>query len=679
MSLLTATDLAKSFGAEDLFSGLSLEVARGARLAIVGPNGIGKTTLLRILVGEEEPTAGRVTRARGLRIGYLPQEAHFTAQSTLWETCLEPFRELRAMQEELHRLETRMADPAQADEALARYGKLQEAFERRGGYTYPTRIRQVLNGLGFDEADFDLPVHHLSGGQRTRAYLARLLLSDPDLLLLDEPTNHLDIAAVEWLEGYLSRWEGAAIIVSHDRYFIDRVANGILEMSADGLETYRGNYTHYLRQRQERWERRREVFERQKAELLKEVEYIKKNIAGQNTSQAKGRLRRLTRLVQAIEQVGLETALSTPWSRLGVETTTSPFSVAEAERRVRALRLPDSRPPRLHLRLRTAERSGDLVLRTRDLRIGYPKRPLFHAPDIELRRGECAALIGPNGTGKTTFLKTILGQVPPLEGEVVLGDSLRIGYFAQAHEGLDPGRTLMEEIESVAPAMLPGQIRDYLGKFLFSGDDVFKRVESLSGGERGRLALAKLALQDTNFLLLDEPTNHLDIPSQEILQAVLSEYPGTILLVSHDRYLIDALATQVWEIHPDEARLTVFKGTYSELRAAREAEAARRAAQAEKTPGKRRAGRGSGSDATARAERRRVARLQEVENQIVALERRLAEIGRQLEGLTGDPAEVARLGQEYAEVQRQIDEKLDEWERLQKQSAAETEGHTTGS
>src|SRR6266498_1898495 len=570
MSLITANSLSKSFGAEDLFANVSFSVAKGARLALVGPNGIGKTTLLRILIGEEEPSRGTIARARNLRVGYLSQEADFQLEGALWDVCLEPFADIIRMQGEVERLESEMSDPLKREhseeylrQALVRYGTLQHNFEQRGGYVYQVRIKQVLTGLGFDTNDYTLSLDHLSGGQRTRAHLARLLLSNPDLLLLDEPTNHLDINAVEWLEGYLTQWEGAAVIVSHDRYFLDHACNALLEMAISGAEYYRGNYSIYLQEREIRWNHRFEIFESEKEKLFKEVEYIKKNISGQNTLQAKGKLKRLTRVVQAIEQVGMETVLNSNWSQLDVETTTSPFSVEEAERRVRALCSPVRTLPHLHLRLGSEKRSGDLVIRTKDLQVGYPAvdgdsgKFLFRAPDIELRRKEVAALIGPNGAGKTTFLKTILGQLEPLAGEVILGSSLQIGYFAQAHEGLDPNKTVLEEIDSVMPNWLPGQIRDYLGKYLFSGDDAYKKVDMLSGGERGRLALAKLALQDTNLLLLDEPTNHLDIPSQEVLQSVLDAYKGTILLVTHDRYLVDALATQIWEINPDESQMIV--------------------------------------------------------------------------------------------------------------------------
>jgi ATP-binding cassette, subfamily F, member 3 len=666
MSLISVASLSKSFGAEDIFRDISFSVAQGARFALVGPNGIGKTTLLRILIGLEEPSSGKVTRAKNIRIGYLPQEADFQLEGTIWDACLSVFSDLIARQQELEKLEGEMSDPLKREEALESYGALQEDFERREGYTYQVRIRQVLTGLGFDPSDFSLSLDHLSGGQRTRAFLARLLLSNPDLLLLDEPTNHLDIDAVEWLEGYLSQWEGAAVIVSHDRYFLDHACNALLEMALSGSELYRGNYSMYLDERENRWNHRVEVFETERDKLVKDVEYIRKNIAGQNVQQAKGKLRRLTRIVQAIEQVGMDAVVSTNWSQLDVETTTSPFSVEEAEKHVRALRSPLRHKPDLHLHLHSTSRSGDLVIRTRALEIGYPGRMLFRSPDIELRRTDCAALIGPNGAGKSTFLKTILGQLDPLAGEVVLGASLKIGYFAQAHEGLDPNRSVLDEILFASPRLLPHQGRDYLGRYLFSGDDVFKKVSMLSGGERGRLALAKLALEDTNLLLLDEPSNHLDIPSQEVLQSVLDAYQGTILLVTHDRYLVDALATQIWEVNPEENHLAVFKDTYSHMKEQRAKESGRVAPLPQpvvadlrvKAPGR-------AKSSTNKDMRRRIAVMQEVENKIAALEKQLGTLGAQLENPPVDSAEVTRLGQDYARVQQEMDIELGEWEKLQ--------------
>jgi ATP-binding cassette subfamily F protein 3 len=327
--------------------------------------------------------------------------------------------------------------------------------------------------------------------------------------------------------------------------------------------------------------------------------------------------------------------------------------------------LPDARPPQFHLHLLSNRRSGELVIRSRELVVGYPGKALFSAPDLELRRTDCAALIGPNGAGKTSFLKTVLGDLPPLGGEVILGASLHVGYFAQAHEGLDPQHTLVEEIQS-AREMPVSEAREYLGKFLFSGDDAFKTVSMLSGGERGRLALAKLALGETNLLLLDEPTNHLDIPSQEILQEVLDRFPGTILLVTHDRYLVDALATQIWEITQtaDAANLTVFKGTYSQMKEEWTRLAGLAAAQETAAPAPVRTTKRDRGQKETKEERRRRAQLQEVENAIAALEGRLAELGRALESPPADPDQVARLGKEYAQVQMQMDEKLVEWEKL---------------
>jgi ATP-binding cassette, subfamily F, member 3 len=672
MPLVTATDLAKSFGSVDIFKGISLSIPHGARIAIVGPNGIGKTTLLRILLELEEPSAGELQKARGLTIGYLPQEAMLTGSHTLWDECLAALNELRTLESELARLETLMSDPEQADQALERYGKLQPEFERRGGYTYEARIRQTLTGLGFDSSDFNRPIPQLSGGQRTRAVLARLLLYAPELLILDEPTNHLDIHAVEWLEGYLSQWEGATLIVSHDRYFLDRVVDHIWEMSANSLEVYRGNYSAYVQQRQQRWDLRQQVYESEKARLLKDMDYVKRNISGQNVQQAKGRLKRLSREVQAIERLGFDAVTGQNWSQISekIELSGHPLGVEEVERRIRSIKGPSHRPPHLHLNLKAGLRSGDLVLRTRDVAVGYQDegRPLFRSPDLLLKRGECAAVIGPNGAGKTTFLKTILGQMPPLEGEVVLGASLHIGYFAQAHEDLKPERTLVEEIDSIAPNMLLAEVRHYLARFLFAGDDVFNKVSTLSGGERGRLALAKLSLMQANLLLLDEPTNHLDIPSQEILQEVLADYQGTILLVSHDRYLIDALGSQIWEILPGQTMLQAFEGTYTQYREYLEQQQAEQAAKVALTQEV--VQRKSRPAPPSPEEKKRRARLKQVEERIAFLEGELATLSRRLESPPADLVKVQRLGQDYAACQEELDLLLIEWERLHIEASA---------
>lgn len=632
MALINATALSKSFGPTDIFSELSFNIPRRARIGLVGPNGVGKTTLLKILIGSETPSSGTVQRSKELRIGYLPQEAQFASEKTLWQECLEALQDLLILETRLKTLEKEMSDPDEADQAIAVYGRLQEEFERRGGYTYETRIRQTLTGLGFMPEDEQRPMTQLSGGQRTRALLAQLLLSSPDLLLLDEPTNHLDIASIEWLESYLKDWEGAVLIVSHDRYFLDQVVTTIWEMTP-ALEIYRGNYSAYLQQRSDRYERQLAEYKAQQAFIEKEEDYIRRNIAGQNTRQAQGRRKRLERML-------LEAKITPP-----------------------------AGTRRMKLDLEAKGRSGDLVIQSEGLSIGYHDegRPLFAVPDLVLLRGELAAILGPNGAGKTTLLKTLLGVIPAYDGVVKLGAGLKIGYFAQAHENLHPGWTLMEEIEAVSPGMLPADIRNYLARFLFTADDVFKQVEMLSGGERGRLALACLALQGANLLLLDEPTNHLDLPSQEILESMLADYNGTILLVSHDRYLIDALATQVWEVLPEAKRLRLFKGSYSEYRSALQAETSQlnesQPASSEKTQ----------PDSFQATERNRVStnearkrlnRLQNLEDEITELEEKMAVITRQFESGTLDPARAHKLSQEYLLIQKKMDEKLDQWTRL---------------
>jgi len=627
MPLVSVYNLSKSFGAFDLFSDLTFSIPHRARIGLVGANGIGKTTLLKILLGEEEPSAGKISKARGIQTGYLPQEALLVSDRTLWSECMTVFEPLIQKQEELTRLEHLMATPEADDQLMQQYGRLQVEFDALGGYTYELQTRMTLTGLGFSREDENRPLSQLSGGQRTRALLAKLLLSSPDLLLLDEPTNHLDIEAVEWLESYLKDWHGAVLIVSHDRYFLDQVATTILEMNP-ALEEYRGNYSAYLRQRTERYQRRIEEFQEQQEFIEKEEEYIRRNIAGQNTRQAQGRRKRLERM--------LEEARLTP----------------PAQKR------------KLHLNLGSASRSGDLVLRTYALSVGYADegRPLFSVPDITLVRGECAAIIGPNGAGKTTFLKTILDQIPPYAGETRLGASLQIGYFAQAHEGLHPDWTLMMEIQAQAPKMLPAEIRDYLAKFLVTGDDVFKEVNLLSGGERGRLALALLALKGANLLLLDEPTNHLDLPSQEILQSVMADFRGTILLVSHDRFLIDALATQIWEVIPARQELVVFKGTYSEYKASRN-QAAVPAAEPEKkqvNPPKPALRAGMSKGELSKVQRK----IALVEEKINALEGQLKGIERQLENPPADAGAVQKLGSDYTALHRELDERLEDWSRL---------------
>jgi len=696
MSVLTATNLTQSFGDFDLFSRITVSVPPGGRIGLVGPNGVGKTTLLMILAGLASPSSGSVARARTARVGYLPQEAveaFADHGGTVYAEMLAVFEHLRADEARLRDLEAEISRGGAPPDLIERYSRWQQRFEAAGGYDFEVRIRQVLTGLGFGPDKWDLSVGHLSGGQKTRALLARLLLERPDLLILDEPTNHLDVEAVEWLEGMLVTWQGAIVVVSHDRYFLDRVVGTIWEMGPGRIETYRGNYSAYVHQRQERWARRLKEFEAMKERFEKELDFIRRNIAGQNVNIAKGKLSRLGREVEAVHAGGLG-ALGAirrkGWlqasANLDIERASD--SVGDVARRIGELRPPVGPVPTIHLALRPDARGGDIALRTEGLTVGYPDRPLFRADDIQLERGARAALIGGNGTGKTTFLRTILGELPPLQGRVRLGGGQRIGFFAQTQDGLNPDDTVLEALLR-AGRHQPGDARSYLARFLFRGDDVTKRAGALSGGERGRLALAILALGGANLLLLDEPTNHLDIPSQEILEAVLAGFEGTVLLVSHDRYLVDRLATQVWAL--EDGRLTVYRyGYQGYLAAGRAGARGRPPAEVERSAGGatrasadegRRPAAGTGADtetdgrssrdaprpALSKNERqRRLATAARIEARIAKLEADLEHLTRELQAASerGMFDDVRRLSDEHAGTMTEIEALYTEWDEV---------------
>ncbi len=638
MSLLTATNLGKSYGPDDIFDSISIEIPYRSRIALVGPNGAGKTTMLNLLVGRDTPSEGNISIAKGTRIGFLPQRPELAGDHTIWEEMLNAFTDLRRMESKMRELEDKLTDPDSHESVLEQYGELQHRFELQDGYTYESRIKQVLQGLGFTADDYNHRLPKLSGGQRTRVLLGRLLLDAPDLLVLDEPTNHLDIEAVEWLESFLRDFSGAVLAVSHDRYFMDEFATTVWELDFGMLEAYRGNYSHYTRQREERYERRSAEFATQQEFLAKEMDYIRRNIAGQNTRQARGKLRRLETM----------------------------------KKRGKLLTRPRTRK-NLNLNMNSGMRSGDKVLMTTDVSVGYAdaNQPLFSVPDITLWRGDVAALIGPNGVGKSTFLKTMIGQLAPLKGEARLGASVEIGYFAQAHELLNPKNSIIDEIMNTKP-MTPAQARNFLGPFLFQGDDVFRPIETLSGGERGRVALAKLALSGANLLLLDEPTNHLDIDSQEVLQNVLAGFDGTILLVSHDRYLVDALATQIWAASP--GKLEVFEGNYKEYVAARNTGTSlipiRSAAPS--TAAKIPVATTTHSNGNGSAKKKSSGNVK-LDKQIVEAEAKVQKLEIRLNELTaaidkaskeGNAAVINKLGSEYTETEKTLETAMNEWASL---------------
>ena len=663
MSILTAENIGVSFGAFDLFGGITVTVPNDGKIGLIGPNGVGKTTLLLILAGINPPTTGQVHLARSRRIGYLRQEAveAFAQRSgTVYQEMLSVFDGLLTQQEQLAELEKRMEGGEWSEELLEEYGILQAAFEHAGGYEIDQRIQQTLQGLGLGKNAWDMPLNHLSGGQKTRALLARLLLEKPDLLMLDEPTNHLDIEAVEWLERTLQTWEGAVLVVSHDRYFLDNVVNTIWEMSRSGIETYSGNYSSYLMQRQDRWEYYERVFTEEKARLLGEVDYINRNWVRASThAQALGRLRRLSRDIAIVQNFGiLALRNGGKWSDFGLHAD-RPLDVIEAVRAVNAIQMTSSRPPVIRPRIQSSGGGGNIVLRADRAEIGYPKHPLFHIHECELRRGQCAALLGPNGSGKTTFLKVLLGQMEPLKGEVKVGAGLKIGYFAQAQDALQGEHSVLDELLR-HKEMDPGEARGYLAPYLFRGEDVFKPISALSGGERARLALAILNLEGHNFLLLDEPTNHLDIPAREALQEILDAYQGTILIVSHDRYLIDRLATRIWEIRGK--KLLTFQGTYREyvLRGMAQPSTSK-AAPVQHTLLHKPLLKVDG-----RADKKRMEAMQRVEENIRLHETMIQRLTQEMQKAGASQAhdKVHQLSWKVAQAQSTLDDLMGEWERL---------------
>ena len=507
--LFRLSEVHKSYGVQDVLRGTSLQVNAGEHVGLVGRNGAGKSTIFRLVRGDEMPDRGDVVRARGVKLGLLDQHVHFKPGSTVHESALAAFGRLQQIEHEMHELEHRMADAGdELEKVLERYSDLQHEFEHEGGFEYAAKAEAILQGLGFDRDMWPLETEKLSGGQQNRLGLACLLLAAPDVLLLDEPTNHLDVNAVEWLEEFLQEYQSAYVIVSHDRYFLDRCCRRIIELENGRASNYTGNYSDYLVEREERREAQQRAYDNQQQLIAKTEEFIRRNIAGQKTKQAKSRRKMLEKL-ERIDAVRHEQASG-------------------------------------DFRLQAIERTGNHVLTVTDLSIGYKDKLLAKDISFILRRGECLGIIGPNGSGKTTFLRTILNKIAPLSGEVRWGTKVQVGYYAQQLDDLDDRNEIIMELRRVAPSnATAGELRSFLAKFLFTGDDVYKHVRDLSGGEKGRLALAKLIYSRVNVLVLDEPTNHLDIPSREALEEALSAYEGTIVTISHDRYFLDRVATQI--------------------------------------------------------------------------------------------------------------------------------------
>lgn len=529
MILLQANQVARHFGADTLFNHIHLEIQDRSRIALVGRNGAGKSTLLKIIAGIDEPDEGSISKTKQLTIGYLDQHTGFKSDKPIWEEMLTAYDGIRAMEARLRELEHQIGQPEQmANEdnyqrLLKEYDQLQHDFSEQNGYGYEAEMKAVLNGFQFDESFYSRPVNSLSGGQKTRLALAKLLLESPDLLILDEPTNHLDIETLAWLENYLQNYRGSLLIVSHDRYFLDKIVTEVYDLSRQKITHYKGNYTRYLVLKEEQLTQDWKAFEKQQTEINKLEDFVARNLVrASTTKRAQSRRKQLEKIDRLDKPTGDEKSAR---FLFGIE-----------------------------------RESGNVVLHLEQGAIGYDQTILSEPVDLDIRKREAIALVGPNGVGKSTLLKSIIKDIPFIKGEAPLGTNVSIGYYDQEQANLRSNKTVLQELWDEHPTTPEKDIRSVLGSFLFSGEDVEKTVPLLSGGEKARLALAKLSMNKENFLVLDEPTNHLDIDSKEILEQALIEFTGTILFVSHDRYFINRIATKVVELSSAGSKL--YLGDY---------------------------------------------------------------------------------------------------------------------
>ncbi|MDA0748304.1 MAG: ABC-F family ATP-binding cassette domain-containing protein, partial [bacterium] len=506
MPLLHLENISKSYGAKTVLDEISWKIEPGEHLGLIGRNGCGKTTLFHLLTGRHVPDQGVIHRHPGLSVGHLTQDPNLPEHATVLQTALEAFHELMDLRQRLQTLEDRMSESTPGDALLEEYGRLHDRYERQGGYALEAQAKAILFGLGFGEPDLDRPVHILSGGQKNRLALAQLLAQTPDLLLLDEPTNHLDLQAIEWLESYLSGYGGAFVLISHDRYFLDSTVRSIFELERGQLHHYPGNYTFYTEEKQLRQEQQQKTYERQQTYIEETEEFIRRNIAGQKTKLAQSRRKSLEKLEK-------------------VEGST--------------------RQRDMLLRFATSGRGGNRVLVAENISKSFNGQTLFQKLDLVVRRGDRLGIVGANGSGKSTLLKLLVNRTPSDTGTIALGAGIQIGYYDQARQDLQPEHTVLEEVWSVTPQAQLGEMRNFLGAFLFSGDDIQQKIGTLSGGEQSRVALAKLMRSQTNLLVLDEPTNHLDIPSCAVLEQALDGYDGTLLAVSHDRFFLNRLVNRL--------------------------------------------------------------------------------------------------------------------------------------
>jgi ATP-binding cassette subfamily F protein 3 len=628
--LLSANNIKKSFGAHEVLRGVTFALQGGQKLGLVGINGCGKSTLLRILAGLELPDDGSCHIAKNLKIGYMEQNGLLSANASVWNELESVFRHVFDMEKRLRELELSMereaGDPTALDRLTREYSRLTDRFEEADGYAWRSSISGMLIGLGFNKSQFDQPVDQLSGGERTRLFLAKLLLSKPDLLLLDEPTNHLDLAALGWLENYLRSYGGAIIIVSHDRYFLDAVCTHVAEMLFGQLELYAGNYTRFQEQREELFEIRMRAYERQQKEIARQREII-----------ARFRM------------------YNQEWSIKRAKTREHVL-----ERMERLSKPRDERTARFSFHAR--RRTGDDVLIVRGLTKAYGERTLFSGLDIHIRAGERVVLIGANGTGKTTLLETITARIAPDGGTVRFGANVDVGYYDQLQSGLNPDKTVLDEVWDRFPRIEQTDIRSALGLFLFTGDEVFQKISTLSGGEKGRVALTILMLRQDNLLLLDEPTNHLDMDARETLERTLYDFEGTIFAISHDRYFINRIADRILELTPDG--VTEYLGNYDDYIIKKDQQESPQVVDpgATRTELDRRRKRARAESEKIREKKRIV---EELESEIDDLEKRIAVQEELLAStdLYSDSQRASDAAKEHRRLAAQLAEKVELWER----------------
>ena len=630
MIILQANKIERSFAGEVLFDNISLQVDERDRIALVGKNGAGKSTLLKILVGEEEPTSGEINKKRDLSLSYLAQDSRFESSNTIYDEMLHVFDDLRKTERTLRQMELDMGEKTGADleKLMQDYDRLSEEFRQAGGFTYEADIRAILNGFKFDESMWQMKIEELSGGQNTRLALAKMLLEKPNLLILDEPTNHLDIETIAWLENYLVNYSGALLIVSHDRYFLDKVATITLDLTKHSLDRYVGNYSSFVEQKEQKLLTEAKNYEKQQKEIAALEDFVNRNLVrASTTKRAQSRRKQLEKMER--------------------------------------LDKPEAGTKSAHMTFHSDKTSGNVVLTVEEAAVGYDDQVLSEPINLDIRKMNAVAIVGPNGIGKSTLIKSIVGQIPFIKGEARFGANVEVGYYDQTQSKLTPHNSVLDELWNDFKLTPEVEIRNRLGAFLFSGDDVKKTVGMLSGGERARLLLAKLSMENNNFLILDEPTNHLDIDSKEVLENALIDFDGTLLFVSHDRYFINRVATQVLEL--SEEGSTLYLGDYDyylEKKAELEALAA---AQAEAVPA------ASMEEVTSNdyhLQKQNQKELRKITRRIEQLEAEMEELDQKIQAITesmhstNDAEDLVQLQSNLDQLTIQQEAVMEEWAEL---------------